>query len=62
MLYFSSGSFRGSLRSGEIVCPETPVNESIKVKPRNRYTGEVENLIASFEVVWSVKAESIHDP
>ena len=52
MLYFSSGSFRGSLRSGASVCPETLVSESIQVKPRNRLAAEtVEDFIEWVEVV-----------
>ena len=61
MLYFSRGSFRGSLRMGDSVCPETLVSESIKVKPRNRLAVEAENLIVSLNS-WSVEAEAIHGP
>jgi hypothetical protein len=52
LLYFSSGSFRGSLRIGASVCPETLVGESIQVRPRNRLAAEtVEDFIEWIEVV-----------
>ena len=52
MLYFSSGSFRGSLRIGANVCPETLVSESSKVRPRNRLAAEtVEDFMEWVEVV-----------
>jgi hypothetical protein len=58
MLYFSSGSFRGSLRSGARVCPETLVSESIQVRQRKRVAAEaLENLIAWLKG-WSVKTGS----
>src|SRR5882762_6722182 len=52
MLYFSRGSFRGSLRIGASVCAETLVIESIQVKPRHRLAAEtVEDFIEWIEVV-----------
>jgi hypothetical protein len=52
MLYFSRGSFKGSLRTGVSVCPETLVSESIQIRPRNRLAAEtVENFIEWVEVV-----------
>ena len=52
MLYFSSGSVRGSLCIGASVCAETLVNESIQIRPRNRLAAEtVEDFIEWVEVV-----------
>src|SRR3954468_4990782 len=51
-LYFSSGSFRGSLRIGASVCPETLASESTQVAVRNRVAAErVENFIEWVGVV-----------
>ena len=39
-MYFSSGSFRGSVRIGASVCAETLVSESTQIAARNRVAAE----------------------
>jgi hypothetical protein len=51
MLYFSRGSFRGSLRRGDSVCPETLASESIEATKMKRWAEAVEDLIEWVEVV-----------
>jgi len=51
-LYFSSGSVRGSLRMGAIVCPETLERESTQIRQRSRLAAErVEDFIEWVGVV-----------
>ena len=66
ILYFSSGSFRGSLRTGASVCPEIVVSTSIQVRPRKQASVKaVEDLIAWLRVgglKWqTTKRQAIHE-
>jgi hypothetical protein len=47
----SSGSFKGSFRIGDSVCPETLVSESIEATKMKRLAEAVEDLIEWIEVV-----------